>query len=630
MTNDNNMSRRRFLVATGGTAGAVGLAGCSSSDSTPTPTEDTGGGDGDGNGDTATPTEGGGMPESSAWQEAKEAYETVQANLGPTEEAAQARNEAYITIEEANWEDVVLVNAFHGATERFAYDYVDAPKFGAMGTSRQKKVNFDKGDNPNGRTLEQILTGTNGSGGYDPVKSGDTASGTVVQNVFDALFNYPNGETTTEPLLAAEFETNDDFTEYTFTLQDATFHNGDPVTAEDFVYAFERLAYSPNSVRSYFILDSLGVAQEGGDGDYADEDLAVFADDESTFRIQLNQAFHATLQMLAYSSFAVYPKGIAGDSPGDEQDSEGNLTDSYRTFLEENPVGAGPFVFDSWEKGTSVSITRNDDYYGEPARLEGVHWQVIEDDEASFQYAMNQNADIFGIPTAQYSPDRVQGASKDESGRTVGEYGPLPNDETVQYLKVPEVSTFYFGFNTQAVPKPVRQAVAYVTNQEQLASQVFKNRQSPAYHLTPPLVYPGGGNAYDQHVEEAYPYSPGEQDVASAVQVMEDAGFGEDNRFEMTFTHYTSQTWSEIAQILQGALSEAYIDMNIEEAQFGTLLDRGRQGNLQAYTLGWIADWPAADNFLQLIYPPNTITGQTGVLTYTNWGVDQGLETDSE
>jgi peptide/nickel transport system substrate-binding protein len=98
----------------------------------------------------------------------------------------------------------------------------------------------------------------------------------------------------------------------------------------------------------------------------------------------------------------------------------------------------------------------------------------------------------------------------------------------------------------------------------------------------------------------------------------------------MTFTHYTSQTWSEIAQILQGALSEAYIDMNIEEAQFGTLLDRGRQGNLQAYTLGWIADWPAADNFLQLIYPPNTITGQTGVLTYTNWGVDQGLETDSE
>jgi len=570
------------------------------------------------------------MPESSAWQDAKAAFERVQSNLRPTDEARQIRDEAYVTIEEANWEDVVLVNAFHGATERFAYDYVDAPKFGAMGTSRQKKTNFDKSSNPNGRTLEQILTGTNGSGGYDPVKSGDTASGTVVQNLFDGLMNYPNGETVTESLLAAEFETNDDFTEYTFTIKDATFHNGDQVTAEDFVYAFERLAYSPNSVRSYFILDSLGVKQEGGDGDYAEEDLAVFAEDESTFRIELGQAFHQTLEMLAYSSFAVYPKGIAGDSPSDEQDDEGNLTDSYRTFLESNPVGAGPFVFDSWEKGTSVDIVRNDDYHGSTANLEAVHWQVIEDDEASFQYAMNQNADIFGIPTAKYSPGKVQNASKDDSGRTVGEYGPLQNDETAQYLKVPEVSTFYFGFNTQAVPKPVRQAVAYVTNQEQLASQVFKNRQSPAYHLTPPLIYPGGGNAYDQHVEDAYPYSPGEADVASAKQVMEDAGFGENNRFEMTFTHYTGTTWSEIAQILQGSLSEAYIDMSIEQAQFGTLLDRGRQGNLQAYTLGWIADWPAADNFLQLIYPPNTVTGQTGVLTYTNWGVDQGLETGSD
>jgi peptide/nickel transport system substrate-binding protein len=569
------------------------------------------------------------VAESSAWPEAKAAYETVQNNLGPTESAAEARDESYVAIEEANWEDVVLVNAFHGATERFAYDYVDAPKFGAMGTSRQKVTNFDKSSNPNDRTLERINP-TNGSGGFDPVKSGDTASGTVVANVFDALMNYPNGETATENLLAAEFETNDDFTEYTFTLEDATFHNGEPVTAQDFVYAFERLAYSPNSVRSYFILDSLSVATEGGDGDYADEDLAVFADDDQTFRVQLGKAFHATLQMLAYSSFAVYPKGIAGDSPSDEQDSEGNLTDSYRQFLESNPVGAGPFQFDSWEKGTSVDISRYDDYYGGAANLEAVHWQVIEDDEAAYQYAMNQNADVFGIPTAKYSQDKVQNASKDESGRTVGEYGPLDNDMTAQYLKVPEVSTFYFGFNTQEVPKPVRQAVAYVTNQEQLASQVFKNRQSPAYHLTPPLVYPGGGNSYDQHVADAYPYSPGEADVAAARQVMEDAGYSEDNTFSLQFTHYQSTVWSEIAQILQGSLAEAHVEMSIEQAQFGTLLDRGREGNLQAYTLGWIADWPAADNFLQLIYPPNTVTGQTGVLTYTNWGVDQGLETDSE
>jgi peptide/nickel transport system substrate-binding protein len=111
---------------------------------------------------------------------------------------------------------------------------------------------------------------------------------------------------------------------------------------------------------------------------------------------------------------------------------------------------------------------------------------------------------------------------------------------------------------------------------------------------------------------------------------MEEAGYGENNRFSLTFTHYQSQTWSEIAQILQQSLGAAYIDMEIEQAQFGTLLDRGREGNLEAYTLGWIADWPAPDNFLQLIYPPNTYTGETGVLTYTNWGRDEETEASQQ
>jgi peptide/nickel transport system substrate-binding protein len=545
MTEDVEVSRRRFLVATGGAAGAAALAGCAGGQETPEPTD----GGGDGGSDTSEPTE----------------------------------------------------------------------AEGGDGGSMEPVP---------GGTL-QLINATNGSGGFDPVRSEDTASGRVVQQLFDGLMNYPDGETSPTALLAESYETSDDFRTYTFTLKDATFHDGSQVTAEDFVYSWRRLAFSPNSVRTYFILDSLGVVEEGGDGDYGDGGLGVYAEDESTLRVELSQAFHATLSMLAYSSFAVHPEGIAGDSPADEQTASGDPSDSYREFLEAGPIGAGPFVFDSWEKGTSVDISRFEEYHGQTAYLDGVHWEVIEDDQAAYQYAMNGNADYFGIPTANYNPDRIQNASKDEVGRTVGQYGPLQNDETASYLKVPEVSTVYFGFNTAAVPKPVRQAVAYVTNQEQLASQVFKSRVSAAYHLTPPLVYPGGGNAYDEHVEEAYPYSPGQVDIASAQRVMEEAGYGENNRASFMFTHYQSQTWSEIAQIIQQSLKPAYIDMEIEQAQFGTLLNRGREGNLEAHTLAWIADWPAPDNFLQLIYPPNTQTGQTGVLGYVNWGVGPSDPTDA-
>jgi peptide/nickel transport system substrate-binding protein len=469
---------------------------------------------------------------------------------------------------------------------------------------------------------------------FDPVAAGDTASGQVVEQVFDGLMNYPNGETSVEALLAEDYERNDDFTEYTFSIKDATFHNGDQVTAQDFVYSFERLARSPHSVRSYFILDSLGVAHEtDGDGNYVADSLGVTAEDDSTLVVTLDEPFHASLQMLAYSSFSATPEGsVAGDIESEYSENNGEIEPSqeYTDFAQNNPVGAGPFEFDNWEKGTSADATRYDDYHGQTPYVENVHWQVIEDDEARFQYAMEQNVDTFEVPTAKYSRNKVKDTETDDAGRTVGEYGPFQaNNETVDYLKVPEVSTYYFAFNTAKVPKPVRQAVAYATNQESLATQVFKDRQQPAYHLTPPLIYPGEGSEYDSHVEENYPYGPGSQ-IDQAKQVMEDAGYDENNTFELQFTHYESQVWSEIAQILSQQLGSAHIEMSIESAKFATLLDRGKNGNLEAYTLGWIADWPEPDNFLQLINPENTYTGETGVLTYTNWGREEPTEASQQ
>jgi peptide/nickel transport system substrate-binding protein len=470
----------------------------------------------------------------------------------------------------------------------------------------------------------------------DPVAAGDTASGEIIQQVFDGLMNYPDGEKQVTQLLASEVERSDDNTEYTFTLKDATYHNGEPVVAEDFVYSFERLARSPHSVRSYFILDSLGVSHEtDGDGNYVPDSLAIEAPDESTLVVTLDEPFHAALQMLAYSSFAVVPSDAIGLDIDAEQSGSGDGADpapAYQEFAQENPVGCGPFVFENWDIGSQAAVSRYDDYHGQVPYVEGVHWQIIEDDSAAFNYAMGMNVDRFGVPTARYTQDNIQNSSKDELGRTRGTYGPFDaNGETVDYLKVPEVSTYYFGFNTSVVPKPVRQAVAYATDQPGLSERVFKNRQAPAFHLTPPLVYPGDnpGEQYDTHVDESYPYGT-EPELGEAKRVMEEAGYGEDNRFSMTFTHYESDVWSDIAETLRQRLSSAYIDMQIEAAQFATLTDRGRQGNLEAYTLGWIADWPAADNFLQLIYPPNTYTGETGVLTYTNWGREEETEASQQ
>ena len=471
---------------------------------------------------------------------------------------------------------------------------------------------------------------------FDPVAAGDTASGQVVQQVYDALMNYPNGEKEVVTSLAESYETNSDATQYTFTLKDAQYHPPGQVgedgidadidrnvTASDFVYSFERLAASDNSVRKYFILESLGVEFEKADseggysaGNYSPGTMNVNAVDESTLEINLREPFASSHQMLAYTSFSATPEGIVGDIEG----YDGTL--DYGTFAQEKPIGAGPFIFQFWNQENNAQANRYGDYHGEAAKVGAVHWAVIEDDDASFNYAMNGNADTFGVPTAKFDPNNVTINETDSKGRKVGEYGPLQNGETAQWLKVPEVSTFYFAFNTVDVPRPVRQAVAHATNQQALSTDVFKGRSPPAYHLTPPLIYPDGGNAYDDHVSSEYPYGPEASQTDQAKQVMEDAGYGPDNQFELQFTHYQSDAWSRLAQRLQQQLRTAHIQLNIEQSGFSSLLERGQNGQLEAYTLGWIADWPAPDNFLQLINPPSTITGQTGVLTYTNWGYD--------
>jgi peptide/nickel transport system substrate-binding protein len=156
---------------------------------------------------------------------------------------------------------------------------------------------------------------------------------------------------------------------------------------------------------------------------------------------------------------------------------------------------------------------------------------------------------------------------------------------------------------------------------------VFKSRGAGAYNLTPTQIFPGGASAYQEHWQgydggdtggsgfdglSGYPYSPNQNDVAAAKQVMREAGYGPDNRFELNWLQYESGTWKQMANTIRSRLEAAFIDMNISSAAFGPLLSQSEKGQHEALTLGWIADYPAPQNFLQLVDPPNTVYDAEG------------------
>jgi peptide/nickel transport system substrate-binding protein len=474
----------------------------------------------------------------------------------------------------------------------------------------------------------------------DPIKSTDTAGGRVIQNVFDALMNYPNGEVEVENLLLDDWEVSDDGTSYTLHLKEGVQYHGDhgEVTAQDVVYSWRRLAESKNSRRHYFILDFVGVTHETTTITYENEEgeeeeataavpdtLGLEATDDHTVEMEIDEPFHAVFELLAYTSFSVIPEGLVGDIEGYDGEMD------HSEFATENPVGAGPFEFDTWESDNQVRITRFDDYHGETANVDAVHWNIMSDQDAKYTYGIqNQNADMVvntEIPTSHYDPEKVSVEETDDLGRDVGTYGPTASDATMNYTAFATINAFYMGFNTDVVDKPIRKAVAYALNQQEAVEQVFKGRGEKSYHFTPPSIYPGGATEYTSHAEENYPYGYDESQLDKAEEVLQEAGYDSDNPASFTFTVYeSSDEWADLGKLLRDKLQSVNVEMEIERAPFSTLLQRGRNGELEAYSLGWVMDWPAPDNFLQLLNPPQTDTSKSGPVSYINWSGTDAAE----
>ncbi|GGL35231.1 hypothetical protein GCM10009037_18590 [Halarchaeum grantii] len=460
---------------------------------------------------------------------------------------------------------------------------------------------------------------------FDPVAFVDEASGYVIQQLFETLTDYPNGEVDVETLLATDYEVSDDGRTYTFHLaEDATYSTGDPVTAGDFVYAWERLAASPNSKRAGFLLDNLGIEHETttattDDGReverYVPDSMAVTAVDEHTLEVTLAQPNFAALRILAYRGFAAVPEGIVGDIDG----YEGELSQS--AFATENPVGSGPFTLDAWRRSVSIDLAARDDYWGDGPAVDGVHMQVLERTSARYAYAtLNMNADNPYVPPSKWDASKRTIEGTDERGRRYGEYGPLENGLTVPYYAVDELSTYWLAFNCQNVPKPVRRAVSYAVSQQTVVSELFKDRYNPAHTLTPPGLFPGGPDAQSAFAAEHYPYGVDtETRLDEARRVMADAGYDDSETFDLTLTLYQGDTYRQLGTLVRDLLSSAHMDVTIEQPQQSTMLTRLRNGNVDVVSSGWSADYPAATNFLQLVNPPSTRTSDPSATSYYDW-----------
>lgn len=394
----------------------------------------------------------------------------------------------------------------------------------------------------------------------------------VTNQIYDTLVRYETENTEVKPALATDWEVSDDNLEWTFQLRnDVTFHDGNDFTAEDVVFNFERWTTSSE----FFYYGYMFGATEDNMKGIIDK---VEATDDYEVKITLSEPNAPFLQTLAMPPF-----GIASPEAVEESG------DDYF----KNPVGTGPFVFEEWIPDDSITVSKNEDYFGEVAKVDQVVFRVIPDNGARFMELQAGSIDLMN----GLNPQDIQTAE---------------SDEDLQIIRRPSMNVAYMALNTDKEgpmsEKLVRQAINLAIDKEQLIT-LYEGIGKAAVNPIPPSLW-----GYNDEIKD-YDY-----DVDEAKKLLAEAGYADG--FDITlYTFANPRDYMPqpkvTAQAIQEMLKEVNINVEIVENDWDSHLTATENAEHDMAFLGWTGDNGDPDNFFYvLLDKDNTKVGSAGNVAF--------------
>ena len=415
----------------------------------------------------------------------------------------------------------------------------------------------------------------------DPHLTSDTTSAGIVVEIFGGLVAL-NTQLQLVPDIAEKWTVEDGMV-YTFTLRpNVKFHNGKPVTAQDFKWSLERSGdpKTASPVADTYLNDIVGF------DDYFEgrspEISGIKVIDDRTLQITIDGPKAYFLAKLTYPTAYVLDQEVV-ESGG-------------RSWWIDNPVGTGPFKLDEYRIGERIVLERYSDYHREPAGVERVEMNLAGG-QAMAMYE-NDEIDITGV--GLFDLDRVRDPSE-----------PL-NKELV--VAPPGFSISYIGFSRQPPfddPK-FRQALNHAVNKPLIATEVLSELVRPAYGILPPGL-PG----YDPELRGL------EYDEVLARQLLSESKYADPDtrpRIVITVPGTGGTIGLDLEVIIEMWKQVLDIEVEIQQVEWATYLDDLDSKKLQAYAgLGWEADYPDPQDFLDILFHSESSINHGG---YTNLEVD--------
>lgn len=441
-----------------------------------------------------------------------------------------------------------------------------------------------------------IFAGSSDPVMLDPAFASDGESFRISRNLFEGLVSTKPGTTELEPLLAQSWTSASDGKSHTFQLRKGVkFHDGTDFNAAAVCANFDRWAnwkgLNQNENISYYYgkLFQGFKNPEAGAGQTIYDSCEAKSDSEVT--IKLNKPFAAFIDAMTLPAFAMQSPTAMQKYNAD--DVQGTAKDPrFSAYATEHPTGTGPFKFGKWDRGQQVEMTRNDEYWGDKAKVSKAVVRIISDPKARTQELEAGNIDGYDL----VAPADVK---------------PL-KDKGLQVMQRQPFTIFYLAFN-QGNPvlqdKRVREAISYAIDKDALVKQSLPEGTKTAIEFMPDNVV-----GYNSGVKQ-YKYDP-----EKAKQLLKEAG-QENLTLKFAYPTGVSRPYMPTPEnsfvTIKGQLEKVGIKVEPVTAKWSPdYLDMTRKPEgipkRDIHFLGWTGDYNDPDNFVGVFF------GKKGI----EWGFD--------